>query len=87
MDATSSQETRMSTQHVVCSSVSRDFCRRRLRKGQEFLLEHLLVVGPDQKDWQWIVPAVERACAFMARSKILSLFADFAAKMRRQGRT
>lgn len=45
--------------------------RDSLRKGQEVSLEYLLVVGPDKKDWEWIGPTVERARAFMERSKSL----------------
>lgn len=43
--------------------------RNRLKKGQKFLLEYLLIAGPDRKDWKWIAPAVERARAFMKRAK------------------
>ena len=43
--------------------------RNGLTKGQEFFLEYLLIAGPDKKDWKWIAPAVERARAFMERSK------------------
>jgi len=45
--------------------------RNRLKKGQEFHLEYLLIAGPDKKDWKWIAPAVQRARAFMARAKRL----------------
>ena len=45
--------------------------RNTLNKGQEFFLEYLLIAGPDNKDWKWIDRAVERARAFMQRSKSL----------------
>ena len=45
--------------------------RNRLNKGQEFFLEYLLIAGPDEKDWKWIAPAVERGRAFMEQSKTL----------------
>lgn len=46
--------------------------RNKLKKGQEFFLEYLLIAGPDRKEWKWIAPAVRRARGFMERSKNLA---------------
>ena len=46
--------------------------RNSLTKGQTFSLEYLLLVGPDQKDWKWIDPAVQSARTFMTNNPTLA---------------
>ena len=42
--------------------------RNSLTNGTTFSLEYLLLVGPDQKDWKWIDPEVQRVRAFMTNN-------------------
>lgn len=39
----------------------------RLDKHQKFLLEYLLIAGPDKKDWEWIDAVVASAITFIRR--------------------
>jgi hypothetical protein len=45
--------------------------RNSLTKGRTFYLEYLLLVGPDQKDWKWIDPAIQSARTFMTNNATL----------------